>query len=63
VISPASWDSLHRHLGHARVEEDPPAAARVIAPGWVESLGPACESGDPAHVMTTPAEHGFRETS
>jgi RNA-directed DNA polymerase len=62
-VGPAAWDNLRQHLGQAHVTSDPPTAARLAVLGWVESLGPAFESGDVAKVLSAATQYGFREMS
>src|SRR5262249_46756831 len=62
-IGSAAWDTLKHQLGVAHAEDDPPASARITVLGWVDSLGPAFESGDAAQVLTTAADFGFRKLS
>lgn len=54
---------LAQDLSLAHATPHPPVTARLSLLGWVESVGPAFESGDAVlhTVLRLAAEHGFRE--
>jgi retron-type reverse transcriptase len=60
-IGAAAWNSLKQHLSEAHSTENPPATARQVVLGWVNSLGPAFASSDAAEILSIATEYGFRE--
>jgi RNA-directed DNA polymerase len=62
-IGDGAWDSLRQCLGEAHVQDNPSRAALAAVYGWVDSLGPAYESGDVSQVISIAADYGFREIS
>jgi retron-type reverse transcriptase len=62
-IGQGAWDSLKEGLLQAHSSPHPSLAAKQVVMGWVDSLGPAFESGDPAEVLHLASGFGFRELS
>lgn len=54
---------LAQHLGNAHAAENPPATAKAQLRGWIDSAGPAYESGEAwiHDIFRLAAEYGFRE--
>ena len=58
-----AWDHLRRGLERSLEHDHPSEAARRTLLGWVDSCGPAFESGDvdATDALSVAAEYGYRE--